>query len=405
MNHIPDIPITDFDYILPEYLIAEYPEKERDRSKLLVRKADRLFNDSFFNLPDYIEKDSIFVFNDTKVINARLIFQKPSGSVIEIFVLEPVLPSSEINIAFNHHSGVAWKCMVGNLKRWKTGTLTILKNIMGRQYELHARIIERYTGTCLIEFLWSPEETPFSVILDLFGIIPLPPYIHRHSENSDLERYQTIYAHFEGSVAAPTAGLHFSQNVFEKLKMKNAGFEYLTLHVGAGTFKPVENGNLTDHQMHQERIIVGKRTIFNLLNQNGPVIAVGTTSVRTLESMYLYALKLVHYNKADFHINQFDPYQIPVQNVLTRNEALRILLEHLEVHQLEYLSGLTTLMIMPGYQFKMIDGMVTNFHLPKSTLLLLISAFIGNEWKQTYEYAISNNYRFLSYGDACLFLR
>ena len=405
MSGIPDLCIDDFNYHLPEQLIALYPEKQRDRSKLLVWDSEKILTDTFGNLPEFVPENTLLIFNDTRVINARLKFEKPSGARVEIFVLEPLSPSSEINIAFGLPSGVIWKCMVGNLKRWKSGVLSTSKMTDGTVYTLNAEIAEKFQGTCNIRFTWNPGHIAFSVILGIFGIIPLPPYIHRETEPADLERYQTVYARTDGSVAAPTAGLHFTGKVMHDLKSKKIHTEYLTLHVGAGTFKPVENDKVSDHQMHEERVFVTKKTISRILSQVDPVMAVGTTSVRTLESLYLFACKLIRNKNAAFMVDQWYPYQDDFSGELTRHQAMEVLLDYLERNKLEYLSGITSLMILPGYRYQMIDGMITNFHMPKSTLLLLVSAFIGNRWKSIYEYAVANHFRFLSYGDACLFLK
>lgn len=393
------INIADYSYELPHHRIAEYPLDNRDESKLLVSKPEGLIQqDTFNNLSDYLNEGSLLVFNDTKVVQARLKFQKKTGARVEIFCLEPESPVKVVDQAFDQCSGVIWKCFIGNAKKWKSGLLE-MQTASGK---LFAEKLEMTGNAWLVRFSWTPDHLSWAEVLQEAGRVPLPPYIKREDEPDDRERYQTVFARRDGSVAAPTAGLHFTPKVFKKLNQKNIRQSYLTLHVGAGTFKPVSSETLQQHEMHQEQVIVNKSTIIELLEKTkNETIAVGTTSVRTLESLYWYASVLARNPMAEFDVSQWQPYESPA--TLSRKEALQLLLRKMENENLDVLQGSTRLMIAPSYSYQMIGAMLTNFHQPQSTLLLLVAAFIGDRWKRAYNFALENDFRFLSYGDSCLF--
>ncbi|MEI6681430.1 MAG: S-adenosylmethionine:tRNA ribosyltransferase-isomerase [Bacteroidota bacterium] len=400
------IRIADYHYPLPDDLIAQSPLAERDASKLLVHKPGGITQDIFSNIDRYLSSESLLVFNDTRVIRARLIFFNAGGARIEIFCLEPLMPVTSIAEAFTVKSGSTWKCLVGNLKRWKSGPLWMDCSDRHRQYRLSAV----YDGDCgdgshSISFHWEPAETSFSEILGIAGLMPLPPYIHRSTTPEDAERYQTIFASPEGSVAAPTAGLHFTGSVLEKLRRKGISTASVTLHVGVGTFKPVSAEKISDHVMHHERIIVSRDTIVALRQNLGrPLIAVGTTSARTLETLYWAGVKLIRGEGNEKpSVLQWDPYQETDGAPVSAAQALEALIGFLDSHGLDAYAGETQLMIVPGYRYRLLSGLITNFHMPRSTLLLLVAAMVGPGWRQAYDYALANNFRFLSYGDSCLF--
>lgn len=405
MMHPKYINIEDYNYDLPSDRIAKFPLGQRDESKLLVYKKGHLSQDVFKNIDQLLPSNSLLLFNDTKVIQARLRFFKESGAKIEIFCLEPVRPTSEIQLAFEQNSPVVWKCFIGNAKKWKEGSLKKMILIEDEEIEFFAKKVGMEGEAHLIEFSWDPIHFNFSQLLESAGLVPLPPYLNREAENEDKDRYQTIYAQHDGSVAAPTAGLHFTDEVFQKLVQKNIKTDEVILHVGAGTFKPVSADHIGDHEMHTEKIIVRKSTIENLLKKDNKVIVVGTTTVRTLESLYWFGVKLMVDESPVFSINQWDPYQEKYQLNNSMNEILETILAFMSKNELNELHGETQLMIAPGYQFKMVDILITNFHQPKSTLLLLVSAFIGEDWEKAYQYAYNNDFRFLSYGDSCLFFK
>ncbi|MFH0867414.1 MAG: S-adenosylmethionine:tRNA ribosyltransferase-isomerase [Bacteroidota bacterium] len=388
----------DYNYKLPESRIAQYPLDQRDQSKLLVCQNGKISKDVFSSIGNYLTDESLMVFNDTRVIHARLLFKKETGSEIEIFCLEPVLPSADYQFVFSAKSGVVWRCLAGNNKKWKQGKL-ILKN---KKINLSAEKLEQTNDTFLIKFEWEPPEKTFASVIEFFGKIPLPPYIKRNANEKDNLRYQTLYAHYEGSVAAPTAGLHFTDEVFRKLEKKNIKTSFITLHVGAGTFKPVTSENIFDHSMHTEMFSVEKKLIEQILQNKNRIIAVGTTTVRTLESLYWAGVKLLEKKEDAFNIDQWEPYESKHFNVSFK-EAFHALIDYCEKSNMDHINGNTRLMIVPGYKYKIVNEMITNFHQPKSTLLLLVSAFIGDAWKDAYQYALENNFRFLSYGDVCYF--
>jgi S-adenosylmethionine:tRNA ribosyltransferase-isomerase len=400
-----NISIELFNYELPDERIAKYPLEQRDQSKLLTWKAGQITDEKFQNLPDLLPAKSLLVFNNTKVIRARLQFVKETGAQIEIFVLDPVEPADYAQ-NFQRTEQCKWKCMVGNVKKWKSGKLTLRVEINGGIVDLKAENIGESGNSRIVEFSWNNADFTFAEVLEAAGNIPIPPYLHRESETIDLTRYQTVYSKIKGSVAAPTAGLHFTDDVFEGLKKQGISTAELTLHVGAGTFQPVKAETIGGHEMHTEHFLVHRSFIEQIGNHPDPIIAVGTTSIRTLESLYWMGVK-VHINPTipieDLKIEQWEPYHQPV--IISKKEAFQSLLNYLDFNELEQVDSSTRIIIVPGYQFRVIDGMITNFHQPQSTLLLLISAFLGDEWKKVYQHALENKYRFLSYGDSNLYLK
>lgn len=400
------IRIHDYDYALPHEKIAQFPLASRDASKLLVYRHGLISEDVFSNIDEYLPGNSLLVFNNTRVIHARLIFRKPTGGQVEIFCLEPISPSVEIQSAFHQQTESTWKCLVGNLKRWKSGVLVLENKNNHPGCRLTAERVGECAGGCHeILFRWDPPGKTFSEVLEIFGLVPLPPYIDRPAEATDNDRYQTIYAAHDGSVAAPTAGLHFTDPLLQRIRLTGILSENVTLHVGAGTFRPVSSEHIRDHVMHHEKIIVAKKTIQLLLNNPGrPVFAIGTTSARTLESLYWLGAGLI-VEGAGFRpeVLQWTPYTLNNHTDITSSQALNALIDYLDANHMEEFSGETQLMIVPGYSFKLISGLVTNFHMPQSTLLLLVAAMVGDGWRTAYEHALHHNFRFLSYGDSCLF--
>ena len=402
MTDIRNISIDEYDYPLPEERIAKYPLVERDASKLLVMKDGALQASQFRHIGDFLPPKALLVFNETKVIRARLQFQKETGSHIEVFCLEP---DDDYQIAFSSRSPVRWKCLVGNSKRWRDGLLTMHLDANGREVVLDAERVAKNDQYSEIEFSWTPSELPFATILEAAGEIPLPPYLNREAEPEDRDRYQTVFAKYDGSVAAPTAGLHFTKPLLEQLGRNGFELDEVTLHVGAGTFRPVATATIGEHAMHSETIVVRKSFIENLTRHIGsPVIPVGTTSTRTLESLYWIGMMLAEQGTAlrPLHVGQWYPYEKHLD--LGTREALENIVAYLDMHRLTHLEASTALMIAPGYAMRVITGLITNFHQPKSTLLLLVSALIGDRWKEAYRFALDHGFRFLSYGDSCLFL-
>jgi len=390
------IHIQDYTYHLPEDRIAFQPLSQRDQSKLLVYKNNKIEHSIFKNLGDFLPEKSLLIFNDTKVIPARLHFQKDSGAEIEIFLLNPVAPEKMLATAMLTKNKCSWQCTIGNLKRWKDGQI-LLKKI--GDTNLTASITNRSEGT--IEFTWPGDQT-FSEIITGAGTTPLPPYIKRAAETDDTARYQTIYSTYEGAVAAPTAGLHFTENVFESLRNKGIEQNFLTLHVSAGTFQPVKTENALEHVMHYEQVTVTRQILDSLSNGQQVIIAVGTTSMRTLESIYWFGVKLLSDPQADFSITQHDPYQLP--DSISTLESVKAVIAYMDSNGLQNLTGTTSIFIYPGYRFRICRGLITNFHQPGSTLMLLVAAFIGKTWKEVYSQALGHGYRFLSYGDSSLLL-
>lgn len=395
MNKIIDI--REYQYDLPSDRIAIYPLAERDQSKLLVYRKGEIDHSTFSKINSFLPHQSVIFFNDTKVIPARLFFSKETGAEIELFLLRP--EDSEINNAMQTGGSTQWQCTIGNLKRWTDG-ISLRKEI--NQVTLTASLINRIDG--IVKFEWSPMNLTFGEVLNSFGVTPLPPYIKRPAEQSDRKRYQTIYSQAEGAVAAPTAGLHFTDTIIGHIKASGAVTDYVTLHVSAGTFQPVKVSNALDHTMHEEKIILTKKNVENLLLENRKIIAVGTTSLRTLESAYWYGVKLMDNPEAAFKIEKLDPYSGSAK-LPSKKEALAAILEMMSQKRIDSISGETSIYIVPGYQFQTVDALITNFHQPGSTLMLLVAAFVGNDWKRIYQQALDNNYRFLSYGDSSLLIR
>lgn len=400
-----DILIEEFNYPLQEGQIAKFPLKQRDKAKLLYFNGKEIKDEVFSSLPFLLDNGSLLVFNDTKVIYARLFFYKETGAKIEIFCLEPFEPN-DAQLAFAEKNRVVFRCLVGNNKKWKDGVLSSSKKDGEGDITLFAKRLQAEDECWLVEFTWDGDKS-FAEIMELFGVVPLPPYLHRESNEEDKEDYQTIYANYDGSVAAPTAGLHFTDKTFQDLKKRGIESSFVTLHVGAGTFKPVSTDTIGEHSMHIEKIFVPKNVIQNLLNHHTKtIICVGTTSVRTIESLYWYGRKVIENNGnyLPLDIKQWQPYESQ-QTEISSRQSLEAILNMMEANNINYLTGQTQLIIAPSYKYRIIKGMVTNFHQPKSTLLLLVSALIGEDWKRVYQHALENNYRFLSYGDACLFLK
>lgn len=402
MNSPKNIEIADYDYPLPDERIAKFPLAQRDQSKLLVCNKGKISESRFFHLPELLPQGTLLVMNDTKVIHARLFFRKPTGSMIEVFCLEPwQMPVSQ---SFEECERCTWLCFVGNNKKWKESPLSRHIDIHGSDVLLTATRKEAVGNSWIVEFSWTGGHS-FAEIIEQAGVIPLPPYLHREAEQSDNERYQTVYAEHQGSVAAPTAGLHFSDEVFASLEQRHIHTEFITLHVGAGTFKPVSTATIGDHEMHVEKIEVSRQNIQHLLDHIGnPIIPVGTTTVRTLESVYWFGARLSqHPELPEMHVMQWDPYDLADLDISCR-QAYANVLRWLDDRQQDRLLGDTQLLIAPGYRYRVVSGLVTNFHMPKSTLLLLVSAMIGDTWRDCYRYALEHDFRFLSYGDSCLFL-
>jgi S-adenosylmethionine:tRNA ribosyltransferase-isomerase len=396
------IPISDYNYLLPDKKIAKYPLESRDSSKLLVFNKGEISDDVFTNLHQYIPSKSLLVFNDTRVIQARLKFFKPSGAEIEIFCLEPHFPTDYYQ-SFQQKECCSWKCLVGNLKKWKEGSVFLHFTLHGEEFVLEA-IKEAENGEWQqIQFRWNAPSVSFADILEHAGNTPIPPYLHRSSEEIDRNRYQTIYSIEKGSVAAPTAGLHFTPAVFEKLEIKNINYCGITLHVGAGTFKPVKEENAALHPMHTEHFFIKKDVLLMLLENEGNITSVGTTSLRALESIFWMGVKLIEKSENPFFIDQWDAYHLNSQ--YSTKQVLESLLEFCKSNNLSEIGASTRIMIVPGYTFRIINRLITNFHQPQSTLLLLVAAFVGEmNWNNIYSYALSNNFRFLSYGDSSILI-
>lgn len=399
------IRIEDFNYDLPEDRIAQYPVVKRDHSRMLIYNKGIISSDVFRNIDKYVPENSLLVFNNTRVIRARMLFRKDTGAVIEVFCLEPLMPF-DYQQAFMAKEQSEWKCLIGNLKKWKSGLIKKSFNYKGEKYELSAERVCPEGEAWRVRFRWKPVNTLFGEIMEATGHIPLPPYVNREDEDLDNIRYQTVYSKTDGSVAAPTAGLHFTKDVLRDISNKKIKITELTLHVGAGTFKPVKNDDITLHEMHCEHFFVSREAIENVIAYQGNIIAVGTTSVRTLESLYWMGTEIIRNPSIDnkgLHTGQWDPYTVHVDEI-TLDESMNALLNLLDNRNENTLQGSTKIMIIPGYKFRVINGMVTNFHQPGSTLLLLVSAWTGEYWKKIYSFALSNNFRFLSFGDSSLLL-
>jgi S-adenosylmethionine:tRNA ribosyltransferase-isomerase len=408
LETLQNIRIEDFDYPLAAKQIAQFPLEVRDTSKLLIMRDDVISEDTFSNIASYLPTDSLIITNETRVVHARLLFRKISGSQIEIFCLQPVEPTNDIQLAFQQQQSCTWKCLVGNARRWKSGPLHLESEIDEIPVRLTCSQQARTENEFYILFEWAPAQLTFAQVLEHFGKIPLPPYISREASENDNIRYQTVFARNDGSVAAPTAGLHFTPETLSSLMKKNIKTASVTLHVGAGTFKPVSTETIGNHRMHYEQVIVPVNLLKEILSYNGKHITlVGTTTVRTLESVYWQGLKWLRQPAENpvLHIEQWDPYLNLSFKPVPTEEALQCVIDTLEKSGLTELHGETSLMIAPGYTYHIPDAIITNFHQPRSTLLLLVAAFVGDKWKDAYKFALSNNFRFLSYGDSCLFFK
>ena len=404
MEETKHIKISDYNYPLPDERIAKFPLPVRDQSKLLVYRHGEVSETRFTSLPDYLEAGELMIFNNTKVIQARLHFRKETGALMEIFCLEPIQPNDYV-LNFQQTSHAAWLCMIGNLKKWKEGSLHKEMNVKGHAITLTATRGECRGTSHWVDFTWDNPEITFADILEVFGELPIPPYLNRETQESDKETYQTVYSKIKGSVAAPTAGLHFTERVLQALRDKGVDLEEVTLHVGAGTFKPVKSEEIEGHEMHTEYISVNRQTIEKLIAHGGKAIAVGTTSVRTLESLYYIGVTIASHPDAgqeELHVRQWQPYE--THPTMTTVESLQQILDYMKRHELEALHTSTQIIIAPGYTYHIVQKMVTNFHQPQSTLLLLVSAFVKGDWRTIYDYALAHDFRFLSYGDSSLLI-
>lgn len=398
------IRIKDFDYELPDDRIAKFPVQQRDHSKLLVYNKGAVSEDLFYNIPAYLPSGSLMIFNNTRVIQARIHFRKETGALIEVFLLEPAKPS-DYELMFQTRGECSWLCMIGNLKKWKEGTLTRTFNINGRDIRFSATRRHEQGTSHWVYFSWDDADITFADILEQVGELPIPPYLNRNTEESDKITYQTVYSKIKGSVAAPTAGLHFTSKVLDDIDNHGIERDELTLHVGAGTFKPVKSEEIAGHSMHTEYICVRRSTLENLIRHDAHAIAVGTTSVRTLESLYYIGARLAENPDAteeQLHIEQWEPYD--THPTISPVSALQNIVDYLDHNGLSSLHGSTQIIIAPGYEYKIVKMLVTNFHQPQSTLLLLVSAFVHGDWKRIYDYALGHDFRFLSYGDSSLLI-
>ena len=416
-----DIKLSDYTYHLPDERIAKFPLSKRDESKLLVYQQGKISHTVFKNITDYLPKNSLLVFNNTKVIPARIHFQKSTGAIIQIFLLHPVLPTPVINLAMDVTDSCVWECMIGNRKRWKKGdVLSQVLIVDGQEVEVKAEIFDEEKN--YVQFRYEvvgmnyevekantldliPHTSyllPFSKLIQTLGTIPLPPYLNRETEASDSETYQTVYSEKKGAVAAPTAGLHFTQEVLQNLEKQDIKQDFLTLHVGAGTFQPIKVENIVEHKMHNEQVVFTKKNIEILLENLGNIIPVGTTSMRTLESIYWFGVKFLKGDDLHLLIEKLYPYQH--ENLPSVEDSLKAILTEMDKKNTEEITAETEIFIFPGYQFKICKGIITNYHQPESTLILLIAALIGEDWRKVYHEAMTNDYRFLSYGDSSLLL-
>ena len=400
-----NIQISDYNYELPDARIAKFPMAERDHSKLLIYDKGRVGEDMFYNLPQHLPAHALMVFNNTKVIQARLHFRKDTGALIEVFLLEPAQPA-DYEQMFQTRSRCAWLCLVGNQKKWKEGALVRQLSVNGQTVTLRATRRGEHGTSQWIDFEWDGHAS-FAEIIDVAGELPIPPYLNRETQESDLTTYQTVYSKIKGSVAAPTAGLHFTERVLSAIDAQGIEREELTLHVGAGTFRPVKSATIGDHPMHTEYIAVRRHTIERILAHQCQVIAVGTTSVRTLESLYYMGLKVLanpDLTEDALHVSQWEPYDQPTADSPQPSVALQALLDWMSRRQLTVLHSSTQIIIAPGYNYHIVKMLITNFHQPQSTLLLLVSAFVKGDWRRIYDYALAHDFRFLSYGDSSLLI-
>ena len=395
------IQIKDFNYNLPDERIAKFPLAKRDNSKLLLYRHGEVTEDVFHNIAQYLPKGALMVFNNTKVIQARLHFRKETGALIEVFLLEPYMPA-DYEQMFQTTGHCSWLCMIGNLKKWKEGTLKRTFDVKGKEVTLVAERKEDVHKSYRVDFSWDASDVSWAELLDAVGELPIPPYLNRETQESDKTTYQTVYSKVKGSVAAPTAGLHFTPEVLADIDRHGIDREELTLHVGAGTFKPVKSEEIQDHEMHTEYICVHRQTLEKLIRHEAKAIAVGTTSVRTLESLYYIGVKLektLDLSEEELHVCQWEPYENAVAKPITPIKAIENILAYLDKHGLSALHASTQIIIAPGYEYNIVKMLVTNFHQPQSTLLLLVSAFLHGDWRKIYDYALAHDFRFLSYGD------
>ncbi|WP_302423420.1 S-adenosylmethionine:tRNA ribosyltransferase-isomerase [uncultured Prevotella sp.] len=400
------IQIKDFNYNLPDERIAKFPLAKRDNSKLLLYRHGEVTEDVFHNIAQYLPKGALMVFNNTKVIQARLHFRKETGALIEVFLLEPYMPA-DYEQMFQITGHCSWLCMIGNLKKWKEGTLKRTFDVKGKEVTLVAERKEDVHKSYRVDFSWDASDVSWAELLDAVGELPIPPYLNRETQESDKTTYQTVYSKIKGSVAAPTAGLHFTPEVLADIDRHGIDREELTLHVGAGTFKPVKSEEIQDHEMHTEYICVHRQTLEKLIRHEAKAIAVGTTSVRTLESLYYIGVKLektLDLSEEELHVCQWEPYENAVAKPITPIKAIENILAYLDKHGLSALHASTQIIIAPGYEYNIVKMLVTNFHQPQSTLLLLVSAFVHGDWRKIYDYALAHDFRFLSYGDSSLLI-
>ena len=400
------IQIKDFNYNLPDERIAKFPLAKRDNSKLLLYRHGEVTEDVFHNIAQYLPKGALMVFNNTKVIQARLHFRKETGALIEVFLLEPYMPA-DYEQMFQTTGHCSWLCMIGNLKKWKEGTLKRTFDVKGKEVTLVAERKEDVHKSYRVDFSWDASDVSWAELLDAVGELPIPPYLNRETQESDKTTYQTVYSKIKGSVAAPTAGLHFTPEVLVDIDRHGIDREELTLHVGAGTFKPVKSEEIQDHEMHTEYICVHRQTLEKLIRHEAKAIAVGTTSVRTLESLYYIGVKLektLDLSEEELHVCQWEPYENAVAKPITPIKAIENILAYLDKHGLSALHASTQIIIAPGYEYNIVKMLVTNFHQPQSTLLLLVSAFVHGDWRKIYDYALAHDFRFLSYGDSSLLI-
>lgn len=398
-----NIRIEEYNYPLPDERIAKYPLSQRDSSKLLIYDKGEVSHTQFSNIAELLPKGSLMIFNNTRVIQARLHFRKETGALIEVFLLEPYAPS-DYELMFQTREECSWLCLIGNMKKWKEGALSRDINVNGMPITLTAERLGTHGTSQIVKLSWNNENVCFADLIDAAGELPIPPYLNRNTEESDKTTYQTVYSKIKGSVAAPTAGLHFTPEVLKDIDQHDIEREELTLHVGAGTFRPVKAEVISDHDMHTEYVSVSRHTIERLLAHNGQAIAVGTTSVRTLESLYYIGLHIMGGDTSDnaMHVKQWEPYEQRENTSAT--EALTAILEYMTVNELETLNASTQIIIAPGYEYKIVCRLITNFHQPQSTLLLLVSALVGDDWHKIYDYALDNGFRFLSYGDSSMLI-
>ena len=400
------IQIKDFNYNLPDERIAKFPLAKRDNSKLLLYRHGEVTEDVFHNIAQYLPKGALMVFNNTKVIQARLHFRKETGALIEVFLLEPYMPA-DYEQMFQTTGHCSWLCMIGNLKKWKEGSLKRTFDVKGKEVTLVAERKEDVHKSYRVDFSWDASDVSWAELLDAVGELPIPPYLNRETQESDKTTYQTVYSKIKGSVAAPTAGLHFTPEVLADIDRHGIDREELTLHVGAGTFKPVKSEEIQDHEMHTEYICVHRQTLEKLIRHEAKAIAVGTTSVRTLESLYYIGVKLektLDLSEEELHVCQWEPYENAVAKPITPIKAIENILAYLDKHGLSTLHASTQIIIAPGYEYNIVKMLVTNFHQPQSTLLLLVSAFVHGDWRKIYDYALAHDFRFLSYGDSSLLI-